>query len=167
MEKIIQLPFQIPRIERSDMAIFVSSLVKEWPHEECRKVFSEGLAGNPRQTKRIINVFLMLWKLSQNRGEKLKELIKPVRLAKVIVLQHTEPELFEVFRTPRYLSELEGYFRKVDSSSYDAGELSPLNPIEPLPALIPFVQRPKIQIVNFTTSYNERCKFLPGITPRT
>jgi hypothetical protein len=45
------------------MGDFVHGLSTDWPHEECPKIFSVGLGDNPRQIKRTVNVFLMLWKL--------------------------------------------------------------------------------------------------------
>jgi hypothetical protein len=107
LEKIIQLPFQIPPIEQVDMNEFVEDLIAEWPHEECPKVFSIGLANNPRQIKRTVNVFFMLWNLSKKRQEKLQGLIKPIRLAKVVAIQTIFPGLYNLFLkdSPRYLRE--------------------------------------------------------------
>jgi len=57
----------------------------------------------------MINVFLFLWRLSR---EKLAEQITPVRLAKVVVIQHSYPALYDILvDTPGYLKELEAYFR--------------------------------------------------------
>jgi formylglycine-generating enzyme required for sulfatase activity len=112
LEKIIQLPFQIPPIERSDLADFVTKLVAEWPHPDCPMVFAEGLGENPRQVKRTVNVFLLLWKLAEKRATKLQGQIKPIRLAKIVAIQHVYPELYEVLKeTPRLLRELEDYYR--------------------------------------------------------
>jgi len=112
LEKIIQLPFQIPPIERGDMGAFVKGLVGEWPHPACPDVFAEGLGENPRQVKRTVNVFLLLWQLADKRKEKLQGLIKPIRLAKIVALQHIYPELYEVLKeTPRLLRDLEDYYR--------------------------------------------------------
>ena len=108
LEKIVQLPFLLPPIEAEDMAGFVEELVPQLP-QRCREVFTLGLKPNPRQVKRTINVFLFLWKLSR---EKLVEQITPVRLAKVVVIQHSYPALYDTLvDAPRYLKELEAYFR--------------------------------------------------------
>lgn len=113
LEKIIQLPFQIPPVEQTDMGEFVEGLTADWPHEECPKVFAVGLGDNPRQIKRTVNVFLMLWNLAEKRKEKLEGRIKPIRLAKVITIQAIYPELYELLKeTPRYLRELEDYYRQ-------------------------------------------------------
>jgi formylglycine-generating enzyme required for sulfatase activity len=54
----------------------------------------------------------MLWKLAEKRKEKLEGRIKPIRLAKVVTIQSIYPELYEQIKgTPRYLRELEVYYR--------------------------------------------------------
>jgi formylglycine-generating enzyme required for sulfatase activity len=111
LEKIIQLPFQIPPIERGMMATFVNSLVSEWPHPACPQVFSEGLHENPRLVKRTVNVFLLVWNLAQKRSDQLQGVITPVRLAKLVTLQAVYPELYDLLKeTPRYLRDLEDYY---------------------------------------------------------
>ncbi len=109
LEKIIQLPFLLPPIDAEDMRGFVTTLVPHLPDLRCADVFALGLAPNPRQVKRTVNVFLLVWKLSR---QKLPQAIQPVRLAKVVVIQHSHPDLYQLLReVPRYLRELEAYFR--------------------------------------------------------
>jgi formylglycine-generating enzyme required for sulfatase activity len=109
LEKIIQLPFLLPPIDAEDMRGFVTTLVPHLPDPRCADVFALGLAPNPRQVKRTVNVFLLVWKLSR---QKLPQAIQPVRLAKVVVIQHSHPDLYQLLReVPRYLRELEAYFR--------------------------------------------------------
>jgi hypothetical protein len=109
LEKIIQLPFLLPPIDAEDMRGFVTTLVPHLPDPRCAGVFALGLAPNPRQVKRTVNVFLLVWKLSR---QKLPEAIQPVRLDKVVVIQHSHPDLYRLLReVPRYLRELEAYFR--------------------------------------------------------
>ncbi len=157
LEKIIQLPFQIPPVEQSDMGDFVQGLSADWPHEDCPQVFSVGLGDNPRQIKRTVNTFLMLWKLAQRREEKLKGKVKPLRLAKVVAIQTVYPDLYNLLlkEEPRYLRDLEEYFR-VESSQeqkMEKGETGALpspkvgrgaggeGKVEPPPALVPFLSR--------------------------
>lgn len=110
LEKIIQLPFHIPLIDPGGMENFIRSLSTQWPHKECPKIFDAGLGDNPRQIKRTVNMFLMLWKLADKR--KLHEIIKPLRLAKVVAIQSAYPELYSLLREePRYLRDLERYYR--------------------------------------------------------
>src|SRR6185436_907837 len=49
LEKIIQLPFQIPPVETRAVEEFVGSLSKQWPDAQCPPVFAKGLGGNPRR----------------------------------------------------------------------------------------------------------------------
>jgi len=108
LEKIIQLPFLLPPIDAEDMRGFVNTLVPHLPDPRCADVFALGLAPNPRQVKRTVNVFLLVWKLSR---QKLPQAIHPVRLAKVVVIQHSHPDLYALLReVPRYLRELEANF---------------------------------------------------------
>jgi len=49
------------------------------------------------------------------RGPLLKEELTPVRLAKVVVIQHSYPDLYDLLKlTPRYLRDLEAYFGAVE-----------------------------------------------------
>jgi formylglycine-generating enzyme required for sulfatase activity len=152
LEKIIQLPFQIPPIEREDMASFVNGLVQDWPHEECSKVFAEGLGDNPRQVKRTVNVFLLLWGLAQERAEKLQGQVKPMRLAKVVAIQNAYIELYEVLkRTPRLLRELEDYYRAEAAASEREARPAEEEPtteiqgVEPPPVLAPYINRAAVR----------------------
>lgn len=128
LEKIIQLPFQIPPVEQNDMGDFVHGLNTEWPHEECPKVFAEGLGDNPRQIKRTINTFLTLWNLAEKRKNKLQGIIKPVRLAKLVAIQMAAPYLYTLLKEQHtLLRDIETYLRievkekveKVQSKSPD------------------------------------------------
>lgn len=124
LEKIIQLPFQIPPVEQNDMGDFVHGLSADWPDEECPKVFATGLGDNPRQIKRTVNTFLMLWKLAEKRKDKLQERVKPIRLAKVVAIQNIYPDLYNLLlkEEPRYLRELEEYYRSEHLPADDPNE---------------------------------------------
>lgn len=114
IEKIIQLPFQIPPIEDTAMMSFVTSLAERWPNgddKECPKVFAQGLQGNPRRIKRTINVFFLLWRLAESRKGEIEGLVLPVRLAKIVVLQQEVGDLYDLLKgAPSYLLKLEEYF---------------------------------------------------------
>jgi formylglycine-generating enzyme required for sulfatase activity len=129
LEKIIQLPFLLPPIEAARMSSFVDSLVPYLPDSRCCQVFAQGLAPNPRQVKRTINIFLLLWKLSR---QKLGEVVQPVRLAKIVAIQHSYPGLYALLREmPGLLHDLESYMR---AEAQEKPELPP-----PPPILLPFV----------------------------
>ncbi len=109
LEKMIQLPFQLPPIEAEAMRGFVESIASNLPDERCSMVFAQGLPHNPRKVKRTVNIFLMLWKLSRR---KLPGVIQPVRLAKLVTIQHSYPDLYALLREmPHLLRDLEEYFR--------------------------------------------------------
>jgi len=113
LEKIIQLPFQIPPIESSDMGDFVSSLVAEWPRPQCPEVFAKGLGENPRQVKRTVNTFLLLWGLAEKR--QLQEVVKPIRLAKVVAIQAVAPRFYELLKKNHaLLRDVEAYYQQTE-----------------------------------------------------
>ncbi|MGB8645024.1 MAG: SUMF1/EgtB/PvdO family nonheme iron enzyme [Anaerolineae bacterium] len=108
LEKIIQLPFRLPRIEPHDMTQFVGGLAT-FPDPRCAEVFAEGLETNPRKVKRAINIFLFISRLADRRAIP----IKPVRLAKIVVIYHSHQPLYERLRQqPSRLRDLENYYRK-------------------------------------------------------
>ena len=149
LEKIIQLPFQIPPVEQADMGDFVQKLRADWPDEECPKVFSVGLGDNPRKIKRTVNVFLMLWNLAEKRKVKLEGRIKPIRLAKVVAIQAIFPELYNLIKEePRYLGALEDYFRTFDFGGFvntgDGREEVKIERDLP-PALAPFISNQAVE----------------------
>ena len=116
LEKIIQLPFTIPPIERSDMGDFVKKLTPAWPHPQCPSIFAEGLGNNPRQIKRTVNAFLMLSRLAKEREKKLQGLVKPLRLAKVVVIQAVAPDLYQLLLDqPGLLRDIELYYRQAST----------------------------------------------------
>jgi len=146
LEKIIQLPFQIPPVEQADMSDFVHGLTPDWPHKECPKVFSVGLGDNPRQIKRTVNVFLMLWKLAEKREKKLQGRIKPIRLAKVVAIQAVYPELYNLLKEePRYLRDLEEYYRAEAQKENQQRSLDSMRelPIETISAVLAELEKRK------------------------
>lgn len=112
LDKIIQLPFHLPKISKNALSHFIYDLVEieNWPHQKCLEVFANSLEYNPRQIKRAINVFFLLWKLAKIREFTTKG-IHPIRLAKVIVIQHSFPHLYSYVREQTSLiRDLEKYF---------------------------------------------------------
>ncbi len=108
LEKIIQLPFRLPRIEPDRMKPFI---IQAAPSLEarCADVFAVGLQTNPRKVKRAVNVFLFLDKLAQAR----RLAIQPVRLAKVVVIYHSHQLLYkQLSDNPAHLRNLEEYINQ-------------------------------------------------------
>ena len=95
IEKLIQLPFHLPPIEAREIGSYLKLLNVDWPHEDCAQVFAEALSPNPRQIKRTINVFMLLWKLAERRRSSLGAKVTPLRLAKVVILQTAYPGVFD------------------------------------------------------------------------
>lgn len=112
MSKIIQLPFQLPPLTRDEMREFLRQLTLDLPDSKCQNVFITGLVVNPRELKRTINIFSLLWNLAAKRKE-LAGKIDPIRLAKVVVIQHGYPGLHKILQQrPYLLIELERFFRE-------------------------------------------------------
>lgn len=111
LDKIIQLPFQLPLLSREEIGKFIDHIAQEWPDDRCREVFVTGLFPNPREVKRTINIFSLLLNLSMTRQE-LVGTITPVRLAKIVIIQHRYPQLYKhLQRQPQLLIEFEKFFR--------------------------------------------------------
>ncbi len=95
----------------SRCASYVKSLAPALPDPRCDEVFAQGLTPNPRQVKRTLNIYLLLTRLVEKR-EALRDTIRPVRLAKMVAIQHAHPDLYNLLRLrPGYLRDLEGFFR--------------------------------------------------------
>ncbi len=114
LEKIIQLPFRLPKIEPRDMSKFVTGMGVTFPDARCAQVFAEGLETNPRKVKRAINIFLFISKLAEKRGI----LIQAVRLAKIVVIYHSYTLLYDrLNENPALLPLLEEYYRKPEAQT--------------------------------------------------
>lgn len=113
LEKIIQIPFLLPPIAPESVQSYVQQVTgANLPDPRCESVFAVGLEPNPRRIKRTLNIFLLLWRLAQNRDD-LRDIVKPVRLAKIVIIQQYHPALFELIRQgPHYLIDLERRFRE-------------------------------------------------------
>jgi formylglycine-generating enzyme required for sulfatase activity len=126
LEKIIQIPFALPPIAPEAVADYVKRVTGEsLPHDRCETVFAVGLEPNPRRIKRTLNIFLLLWRLAQNRPD-LRQVIKPVRLAKIVIIQQYHPRLFRLITDgPHYLIDLEKRFREQEQRDLTSQEESP------------------------------------------
>jgi hypothetical protein len=106
LSKIVQLPFQLPPLTARDLAGFLQRLEVQLPDERCRDVFLAALAPNPREIKRVVNTFSLHWALARARMSGID--VKPVRLAKVVVIQQSYAELFALLvDRPEWLATLE------------------------------------------------------------
>ncbi len=102
LEKIIQIPFVLPPISPRSMGEFIQSIAPKLP-SPCKQIFIQGLVANPRHVKRAINIYTLLELLSNTLP-----VIKPVRLAKIVVLQQRFEDLYDSLRKkPALLIEWE------------------------------------------------------------
>jgi len=77
------------------------------PDPRCTGVFALGLEPNLRKVKRTIYTYLLFWQLA--RQKRLEE-IKPVRLAKIVVIRHSYPDFYALVQAfPTDLARLEAY----------------------------------------------------------
>jgi formylglycine-generating enzyme required for sulfatase activity/predicted nucleic acid-binding protein len=114
LEKIVQIPFHLPPIDRAAMEGYIGKMAPRLLELDprCDDVFTVGMAPNPRRVKRTLNIFLLLWRLSRHL-EDLRDRIKPVRLAKMVVIQLHHPHLFyRLPEAPHLLIDLESRFRE-------------------------------------------------------
>jgi len=121
LEKIVQIPFQLPPIARAAMEGYVGKMVPRLLELDprCDDVFAVGIEPNPRRVKRTLNIFLLLWRLSRHL-EDLRERIRPVRLAKMVVIQLHHPRLFSLLPAiPHLLPDLERRFRDEEKEKRD------------------------------------------------
>jgi len=111
LEKIIQLAFELPPLEAQNLHKYIHALIPNLPDPRCETIFSIGLSNpNPRQVKRIINSYVFLSRLASERSGSIGNLSE-IRLAKIIVIQHTYPELYSLLRLqPSLLGDLEDFF---------------------------------------------------------
>jgi formylglycine-generating enzyme required for sulfatase activity len=123
LEKIIQIPFSLPPVKTEAMRAFVERTTQgQFDDTRCTEVFARGLEPNPRRIKRTLNIFLLLERLAQNRKD-LADRIKPVRLAKIVIIQQYHPKLFALLITgSHYLIDLEKRLRAEGERAVGRGQ---------------------------------------------
>ncbi len=159
LEKIIQLPFELPPLEAEDVHTYVRALTPNLPDPRCEEIFASGLTEpNPRQIKRTINTFLFLSRLADARAERLGRL-QDVRLAKVVVIQHSHQQLYSLLRRePRLLAELETYYRALEERGEERLTEEPES-LPPLPdRLQPFASSEALhRLLTLCADQDEAC----------
>ena len=108
LEKLVQLPFYLPPLDEEKVGRFVAEAAPDLT-PDVLQVFTQGLAPNPRTTKRTLNIFRLLQTLSQQRMERgTMEAFDPVILAKLVVIQTRFQELYhDLLEYPNLIQELE------------------------------------------------------------
>jgi len=122
LQKIIQIPFNLPPLDLDGRREFIGSLEKELPEqfrldEITREVLARGLFPNPRQVKRALNVFNLLRQVvrTQISQELLKadEIADPL-LAKAVLIQSQWGELYKLWRQyPTLVRTLEEEYERL------------------------------------------------------
>ena len=101
IEKIIQVPFNIPPIQIDDISNFIREIYNEAflknIDDDILKIISSGMEPNPRKIKRFVNLFSLLIRfknhnITSKRIE--KDVIQDNLLAKFLVIQIRWEEFF-------------------------------------------------------------------------
>ena len=102
IEKIVQLPFSLPLLERPGVRSFIEQAYPDL--SACAPICAAGLEPNPRKVKRTLNLLRLLLGLAPDT-------IDLALLAKVVIIQNRYPDLYaHLFDYPLLLQELERYF---------------------------------------------------------
>lgn len=119
LEKIIQVPFEIPPIEKEVITKFLRGRLSEIDNlsgndaHRIAMIMAEGLQRNPRKVKRTLNTFQLLWALYQQS----KQDTYPVLLAKLVVIQSSAYPIYkQLVDTPSNLLRVEEVARGIENS---------------------------------------------------
>jgi formylglycine-generating enzyme required for sulfatase activity len=121
LQKLIQLPFNLPPLDISGREQFIKELEKQMAEgasldDLTCQVFARGLLPNPRQVKRALNVFNLLRAIAvEQEAQKLidPESIAWPLLAKTVLIQSQWPELYALWRQyPTLVQTLEEEYRR-------------------------------------------------------
>lgn len=125
MDKIIQLAISLPRLPANQIEHFVKRLSVDRDIQRCAAIFGVGLPPNPRKIKRVLRAFLFIRDMISADITHHDE-IKPSLIAKLIVLQHQFPYVYEaITEQPALLQDLERFYSRGDGteSSSPSGRL--------------------------------------------
>lgn len=110
LEKIIQLPFNIPPLPSERIKSYVSFLYPEGDDNNCNKIFSENLPPNPRKIKRVLQTFMLLSQIAEERKQ--KNLSLPL-LAKLVIIENRFRTLHQdIIVFPELLDGIERILRQ-------------------------------------------------------
>ena len=103
LDKIVQLPFTVPPIEKERLSSFISPLLPA-ELQECADLLADGLGDNPRRVKRFVNAFLLNHQLAIARGVAIQY---PEALALILLIQLRQPGLYkQITKNPNILNDL-------------------------------------------------------------
>ncbi len=111
-EKLVQLPFALPPISKTQYRAFIASIHPTSVEvQACVDIFAAGGPRNPRKLKRLLQTFLFLLELSKS-DEARSAAIRPSLVAKMVVIQHYFKQLYvELLDRPGLLQALEADMR--------------------------------------------------------
>lgn len=114
LEKIVQLPFNIPPIEPYALKSYISSILPT-EFESCVKILNAGLARNPRTVKRFINTLILNYNLAQETISQ----PRPDVLAALLLVQYHSPSLYSKLVTqPEIIIDLAQEFEGEDELEF-------------------------------------------------
>lgn len=120
LQKMVQIPFYLPSLAVDDLETYISGLDKRLG-ERTVQVIARGVYPNPRQVKRVINIFRLLRTVADQRFGTGSDRISDPLLAKTVVLQTQYPDLYHLWRQyPVVMKILE---EKYDSDRVSEEEL--------------------------------------------
>jgi hypothetical protein len=97
LDKIIQLPFEIPPVDPDCIKSFIQSFLPNKEEDEklnaCAEILKIGLGGNPRGIKRFINTLLLNDHLARTRNVSNYD---PKILATLLVIQYRNRDLYDM-----------------------------------------------------------------------
>ncbi|MFZ0548350.1 MAG: P-loop NTPase fold protein, partial [Candidatus Promineifilaceae bacterium] len=97
LQKIIQIPFHLPSLVTDDLDKFIGKLAGGM-NEHTRQVIAQGVIPNPRQVKRVLNIFNLLRTIADTRfGPESHQIADPL-LAKTVLIQTQYPRLYQLWR---------------------------------------------------------------------
>jgi len=97
LDKIIQLPFEIPPVDPDCIESFIQSFLPNKKEDEklndCAEILKIGLGGNPRGIKRFVNTLLLNDHLARTRNLPNYD---PKILAVLLVIQYRNRDLYDM-----------------------------------------------------------------------
>jgi hypothetical protein len=97
LEKIVQIPFELPPLEPDVIREFLTrklqtvGAIESSARTQVANVMTAGLARNPRKVKRALNALRLVLALSKTR----QTVPDPALLAKLVIIQNTAPALYD------------------------------------------------------------------------
>ncbi|MCK4688658.1 MAG: HEAT repeat domain-containing protein [Candidatus Marinimicrobia bacterium] len=93
IEKIIQVPFNLPPIRVDDMISFIESQGISGKEKEYAEIVAKGTECNPRTVKLFLNTLRIRQEIAAKSGGELE----PAVAAKLLVIEYTFPEFYSEY----------------------------------------------------------------------